>query len=219
MGIDAHPVIGAYVFGISAAAGAGSDTTELDQTIRQLAGTLGEGRIGSQGLNWAIRGGRSLEIILLYLVVGILLLRVFVLRDVPNPVRGPGAATAAALGPDQGYRIIRTLGIVAAIAMPGLFVLYVARLDSAVGNVDLNEVLFSSLGETWTIKTVLWVAIAGACIYGLRARGPGGVPRIHSHPGHASTTCCCSASQPQQQSPLGSTPTPTGFPPAWCGRR
>ena len=173
VGIDAHPVIGAYVFGISAAAGTGSDTTELDQTIRQLAGTLGEGRIGSQGLNWAIRGGRSLEIILLYLVVGILLLRVFVLRDVPNPVRGPGAATAVALGPDQGYRIIRTLGIVAAIAMPGLFLLYVARLDSAVGNVDLNDVLFSSLGETWTIKTVLWVAIAGACFYGLR-RYPSG---------------------------------------------
>jgi copper transport protein len=173
VGIDAHPVIGAYVFGISAAAGADSDTAELDQTIRQLAGTLGEGRIGSQGLNWAIRGGRSLEIILLYLVVGILLLRVFVLRDVTNPVRGPGAATAVALEPDQGYRIIRTLGIVAAIAMPGLFLLYVARLDSAVGNVDLNEVLFSSLGETWTIKTVLWVAIAGACFYGLR-RHPSG---------------------------------------------
>jgi copper transport protein len=183
VGIDAHPVIGAYVFGISAAAGAGTDSAELDQTIRQLAGTLGEGRIGSQGLNWAIRGGRSLEIILLYLVLGILMLRVFVLKDVPNPVRGPGAASVATLQPDQGYRMIRTLGIVAAIAMPALFVLYVARLDSAVGNVDLNKVVFSTLGETWTIKTVLWIAIAGACIYGLRTRGPGGVPRINSPAG------------------------------------
>jgi putative copper export protein len=69
--------------------------------------------------------------------------------------------------------MIRTLGIVAAVAMPLLFVLYVARLDSAVGNVDLNKVVFSTLGETWTIKTVLWVAIAGACIYGLK-RYPSG---------------------------------------------
>ena len=173
VGIDAHPVIGAYVFGISAAAGTGTDTADLDQTIRQLAGTLGEGRIGSQGLNWAIRGGRSLEIILLYLVVGILLLRVFVLRDAPGPASGPGAATVMALRPDQGYRLIRTVGIIAAVAMPLLFVLYVARLDSAVGNVDLNKVVFSTLGETWSIKTVLWIAIAGACIYGLR-RYPAG---------------------------------------------
>jgi copper transport protein len=173
VGVDAHPVIGAYVFGISAAAGMGDGTAELDQTIRQLAGTLGEGRIGSQGLNWAIRGGRSLEIILLYLVLGILLLRVFVLRDVPSSARGPGAATAVALKPDQGYRMMRTLGIAAAVAMPVLFVLYVARLDSAVGNVDVGKVLFSSLGETWTIKTVLWVAIAAAGVYGLR-RYPAG---------------------------------------------
>src|SRR5581483_8011033 len=51
VGVDAHPVIGAYVFGISAAAGSGDGTADLDQTIRQLAGTLGEGRIGSEGLN------------------------------------------------------------------------------------------------------------------------------------------------------------------------
>jgi copper transport protein len=183
VGIDAHPVIGAYVFGIRPAASSDDGSADLEQTIRQLAGTLGEGRIGSQGLNWAIRGGRSLEIVLLYLVLGILMLRVFVLRDVPNPVQGPGAAAAVALQPDQGYRLMRTLGIVAALAMPVLFVLYVARLDSAVGNVSLNEVLFSSLGETWTLKTVLWLAIAGACIYGLRPRGPGGIPRISSPAG------------------------------------
>jgi putative copper export protein/methionine-rich copper-binding protein CopC len=173
VGIDAHPVIGAYVFGIQPAASSDDGTADLEQTIRELAGTLGEGRIGSQGLNWAIRGGRSLEIVLLYLVLGILLLRVFVLRDVPNPIRGPGAASAVALQPDHGYRLMRTLGIVAALAMPVLFVLYVARLDSAVGNVSFSEVLFSSLGETWALKTALWVGIAGACIYGLR-RYPAG---------------------------------------------
>ncbi len=176
VGVDAHPVIGAYVFGIGAAGGA----ADLDTAIRRMAGSLGEGRIGSDGLNWAIRGGRSLEIILLYLVLGILMLRVFVLKEEPRPAPGPGAATVAAVEPDRGYRMMRTLGIAAAVTMPLLFVLYVARLDSAVGNVALGKVIFSSLGETWTIKTVLWIGIAAAGIYGLRPRGPGGVPLVAS---------------------------------------
>jgi putative copper export protein len=44
-------------------------------------------------------------------------------------------------------------------------------------------VLFSSLGETWTIKTVLWIGIAAAAVYGLRPRGPGGVPLVASPAG------------------------------------
>jgi methionine-rich copper-binding protein CopC/putative copper export protein len=167
VGIDAHPVIGAYVFGISGGGAAGG-TADLDTAIRRMAGSLGEGRIGSQGLNWAIRGGRSLEIILLYLVLGILMLRIFVLKEQPAPARGPGAATVAGLKPDQGYRMMRTLGIAAAVFMPILFILYVARLDSAVGTVALGKVVFSSLGETWAMKTALWVGIAVAGIYGLR---------------------------------------------------
>jgi len=74
----------------------------------------------------------------------------------------------ATLEADQGYRMMRTLGIIAALAMPALFFLYVARLDSAVGTVALSKVVFSSLGETWAMKTVLWAAIAAAGIYGLR---------------------------------------------------
>jgi copper transport protein len=179
VGVDAHPVIGAYVFGISAGGAAGGEA-DLDSAIRRMAGTLGEGRIGSEGLNWAIRGGRSLEIILLYLVLGILMLRIFVLKEAPATSRGPGAATVAALEPDRGYRLMRTLGIAAALSMPLLFALYVARLDSAVGDVAFGKVLFSSLGETWTIKTVLWIAIAAAAVYGLRPRGPGGVPLVAS---------------------------------------
>jgi putative copper export protein len=112
------------------------------------------------------------------------MLRVFVLKDEPAVARhGPGAATVAALEPDRGYRMMRTVAIAAATTMPFLFVLYVARLDSAVGNVALGKVLFSSLGETWTIKTVLWIGIAAAAIYGLRPRGPGGVPLIASPAG------------------------------------
>jgi putative copper export protein/methionine-rich copper-binding protein CopC len=182
VGIDAHPVIGAYVFGVQSTVG--GESGDLDTAIRQLAGTLGEGRIGSDGLNWAIRGGRSLEIMLLYLVLGILLLRVLVLKHEATPARGPGAAVAITLVPDRGYRMMRTLGVAAAVVMPVLFVLYVARLDSAVGNVALGEVLFSSLGETWALKTALWIGIVAACFYGLRPRGPGGVPLVSS-PGGA----------------------------------
>ena len=164
VGVDAHPVIGAYVFGIGAAGGA----ADLDTAIRRMAGSLGEGRIGSQGLNWAIRGGRSLEIILLYVVLGLLMVRLFVLKEAPALPRGPGAATLAAVEPDRGYRMMRVLGIAAAVAMPLLFALYVARLDSAVGNLALGKVLFSSLGEECAMKTLLWVGIAAAAVYGLR---------------------------------------------------
>jgi len=163
VGVDAHPVTGAYAFGINV-----GSAPDLDSAIRRMAGSLGEGRIGSPGLNWAIRGGRSLEIMLLYVALGILLLRVVVLKDQPAPARGPGAATLAGLEPDQGYRMMRTLGIAAAVLMPTLFVLYVARLDSAVGSVPLGKVVFSSLGETWAMKTALWLGIAAAGVYGLR---------------------------------------------------
>jgi copper transport protein len=183
VGVDAHPVIGAYVFGISTGGTAAGGAADLDTAIRRMAGTLGEGRIGSEGLNWAIRGGRSLEIILLYLVLGLLMVRVFVLKEEPALARGPGAATVAVLERDRGYRLIRTLGIAAAVTMPFLFALYVARLDSAVGDVAFSKVLFSSLGETWTIKTVLWIGIAAAAVYGLRPRGPGGVPLVASPTG------------------------------------
>ena len=179
VGVDAHPVIGAYAFGINTRGAA----LDLDSAIRRMSGSLGEGRIGSAGLNWAIRSGRSLEIILLYVVLGLLMLRVFVLEDTPAPARGPGAATIAAVEPDRSYRIMRVVAITAAVAMPVLFALYVARLDSAVGNVALGKVVFSSLGEEWAMKTILWIGIAYAAVYGLRPRGPGGVPRIASPAG------------------------------------
>jgi|GEM_PF-6039475 len=178
VGVDAHPVTGAYVFGIGAPGVAGA--TDIDTAIRRMAGSLGEGRVGSAGLNWAIRGGRSVEIAVLYVVLGLLLLRLLVLNRLPAPARpGPGAATVASIAavePDRGYRIMRTLGIVAAVAMPLLFTLYVARLDSAVGHVPLGKVLFSSMAEEWAMKTALWIGIAAAAVYGLRPRGPGGVP-------------------------------------------
>ncbi|MGH8973312.1 MAG: CopD family protein, partial [Acidimicrobiia bacterium] len=205
VGDDAHPVIGAFVIGVKGFAGAEQALPEgqLGRAIGELGGSVGEGRTGSAGLAWAIRGGRSLEIVLLYVVLGILLLRTLVLhgRLAPAPggsgvspgvpggsgvspgvpggsgvspgVPGPGATTAAALEPDRGYRTMLRVGIVASVAMPLLFALYVARLQSAVGGVSFGDVIFSSLGQTWTIKTVLWLGIVAACVYGLR-RHPAG---------------------------------------------
>src|SRR6266513_1187144 len=47
VGVDAHPVIGAYVFGVAGAGGVAGGAADLDNAIRRMAGTLGEGRIGS----------------------------------------------------------------------------------------------------------------------------------------------------------------------------
>jgi copper transport protein len=185
VGDDAHPVIGAFVIGVEGFPGAEQALPQgqLGRAIGELGGAVGEGRTGSAGLAWAIRGGRSLEIVLLYVVLGILLLRTLVLRGglapaaggsgVPPERTGPGASTAAALGPDRGYRTMLRVGIVATVAMPVLFVLYVARLQSAVGGIRFGDVVFSSLGQTWTIKTLLWLGIVAACAYGLR-RYPAG---------------------------------------------
>src|SRR5207302_990471 len=148
-------------------------TVRFDEAVQWQYSTIGvEDTKGHSLLNGkpqrAIRGGRSLEIILLYVVLGLLMVRLFVLKEAPALPRGPGAATLAAVEPDRGYRMMRVLGIAAAVAMPLLFALYVARLDSAVGNLALGKVLFSSLGEEWAMKTLLWVGIAAAAVYGLR---------------------------------------------------
>lgn len=177
VGDDAHPVIGAFVIGVQGFPGAEQAVPEgqLARALGELGGSVGEGRTGSPGLAWAIRGGRSLEIVLLYVVLGILLLRVLVLRGrlappagVPPERTGPGASTAVALEPDRAYRTMLRVGIVAAVAMPLLFALYVARLQSAVGGISVGKVVFSSLGQTWTIKTLLWIGIVAACVYGMR---------------------------------------------------
>ncbi len=185
VGDDAHPVIGAYVLGVEAFPGSTSALPggQLGRAIGELSGSLGEGRAGSTGLGWAIGAGRSLEIALLYLVLGILLVRTVVLRGglkfVPG---GPGASAVTATGvppavadgePDRGYRLILRLGVVAAVAMPLLFALYVARLQSVAKGIAFSDVVFSSLGQTWTLKTLLWLAVVGACAYGLR-HYPGG---------------------------------------------
>ena len=85
--IDAHPVIGAYVFGIVTRPARRRRRARQRPSASWPDPRRGPHRL--QGLNWAIRGGRSLEIILLYLVLGILLLRVFVLRDESRPHPGP----------------------------------------------------------------------------------------------------------------------------------
>jgi putative copper export protein len=57
--------------------------------------------------------------------------------------------------------------------MPFLFLLYSARLRSVVSEVSFSDIVFSELGQTWTMKTLLWAGLAGACLYGLR-RYPAG---------------------------------------------
>ncbi|MGH9001030.1 MAG: copper resistance CopC/CopD family protein, partial [Acidimicrobiia bacterium] len=165
VGDDAHPVIGAFVLGVRDPSGA---TAGLDADLSQLA-RLGEGEGGSGILEWAVRGSRSLEIILLYLVLGILLLRTVVLRGrLAFAGGGPGTAAVDSVAADRGYRLMLRVGILAAVVMPFLFVLYVARLQSVVRDVAFSDVVFSTLGQTWTMKTLLWAGMVAGCVYGLR---------------------------------------------------
>lgn len=172
VGNDSHPQIGAFVIGVRGPPGSAA-TADLDLALQNL-GAVGEAKVGSDALAWAIRGGRSLEIVVLYGVLGILLLRVLVLRGrLALPAGGPGTTVVGAVGRDRGYRTMLPLGLAAIVITPLVFVLYVARLDSVFGGVDLGDVVFSSLGQTWALKLALWAAVVAACGYGLR-RHPAG---------------------------------------------
>lgn len=172
VGDDAHPVIGAFVLAVKPPPGS-AQAASFEDDLGSLA-RLGDGDGGSGLLAWAVRGSRTLEIVLLYVVLGILLLRTVVLRGrfafAPG---GPGAATLERTVPDRGYRTMARIGVLAAVAMPFLFVLYAARLRSVVAEVSFSDIVFSELGQTWTMKTLLWAGLAGACVYGLR-RYPAG---------------------------------------------
>jgi putative copper export protein/methionine-rich copper-binding protein CopC len=154
--LDAHPVGGQFPIGVrgppgseSVALGAGS----------LAGGAFDEQRVGAVGLGLLIRAGRSVEIFLLYLVLGVLLLRALVLR---------GRLALAGDATDRAYRTLLRVGIAGSVVVPLLFVLYAARFTQLVQGTGFGAVLSSSLGQVWTVKTLLWVAFAAACVYGLR---------------------------------------------------
>jgi copper transport protein len=152
--LDAHPVGGQFRIGVRGPSG--SESVALGSLA---GGGFDEERVGALGLGLLIRAGRSVEIFLLYLVLGLLLLRALVMR---------GRLATAGDAPDRVYPALLKVGIAGSIVVPVLFVLYAARFTQVVQGTNIGSVLSSSLGQVWGVKTLLWVAFVGACIYGLR---------------------------------------------------
>ena len=169
VGEDAHPVQGQFVFAVAPPAGSVASGS-LDRQLAALSARAGafQGRAGSTGLGWLIRGGRALEILLLYVVLGLLLLRALVLRPIPAGA-GAGGTGTAGWGPPP-YRTLFLAGAGSLALMPILFSLYANRVTELVEGVSVGGVLSSSLGRVWEMKAVLWALFAVASLVALRRR-------------------------------------------------
>ena len=168
VGLDSHPTTGQFFFAVRT-----PGTTGLQRGITLAASRVGsfESGAGGSGLTGVIEAGRSVEISLLYLVLGIVLIGVLVLRPRLAFV-GPGGAGA----PSATRRALRAL-LVAAIAstllMPLLFWLYADRLTELLPGVGIGRVLSSSIGAQWGVKTALWAGLFGLVMFLLQRMAQG----------------------------------------------
>ena len=164
VGLDAHPVQGQFVVGISRPGQAAA----LRQNLTLAATRVGsfEAGAGGSGLTGMIEAGRSVELLLLYAVLGIVLLGVIL----PRPLRaGPGAmALTAPTGRVRSYRVLLVAGVASAALMPVLFGLYAARLMELISGVGVRPILLSSIGAVWVSKAVLWVGVVAVAAVALR---------------------------------------------------
>ena len=163
VGLDAHPVQGQFVVGISRPGQAAA----LRQNLTLAATRVGsfEAGAGRSGLTGMIEAGRSVELLLLYAVLGIVLLGVIL----PRPLRAAAAgAITAPTGRVRSYRVLLVAGAASAALMPVLFSLYAARLMELISGVGVRPILLSSIGAIWVSKAVLWVAVVAVAALALR---------------------------------------------------
>jgi putative copper export protein len=152
VGSDAHPVTGQYYFAIST-----PGRTGLAADLNLAATRVGsfESGAGKAGLTGVIEAGRSIEIILLYLVIGVVLLGVLVPR--------PRLALISGREPVSRWacRQLLAAGALSVVLMPVLFWLSADRLTELIPGLGVSRVLMSSIGAQWAVKTALWLALVG----------------------------------------------------------
>ena len=174
VGLDAHPVVGQYYFGVRTAA----DAASLKNDISKAASRVGafEAGGGAGGLTALIEAARAVEIVLLYAVLGIVFIGALVWqRRRASPAAGPGAAVYA--GPalmvptvpvGRAYRVLLIAGTVSAALMPLLFWLNAERLSELLIGVGIGRIATSSIGVLSGIKIVLWLALVGVVVTMIR---------------------------------------------------
>lgn len=160
IGLDAHPVVGQFYFVVRPPQG----TVSLGNA--PAVGPF-EGGGGTAGLTSLIEAGKSVEVILLYAVLGIVMTGALLWRRrAPLPAAGPGAAVYA--GPallvpsvpvGRAYRVLLGAGIASLALMPLLLYLNAARLNELLIGVGLSRIVVSSIGLLWAIKALLWACL------------------------------------------------------------
>jgi len=167
VGLDAHPVQGQFYFGVSTPGS--QDALRKDITLAASRVGSFEAGAGGAGLTGVIEAARSVEIVLLYVVLGIVLLGVLVMR----PRLALAGAGAAAPRDGRAVRLMLGAGVASAVLMPLLFWLYADRLTELIPGVGVSRVLFSSIGVQWAVKAALWLGLAGLLAVVLRRAGQG----------------------------------------------
>jgi putative copper export protein/methionine-rich copper-binding protein CopC len=165
VGLDAHPVQGQYFFAVSTP----TSGATLQSDITRVSGRVGsfESGAGAAYLTGVIEAGRSVEVVMLYLVLGTVLIGVLVLR--------PRLAFAGAGGepPTRALRTLLGAGAVSAALMPLLFWVSADRLTELIPGVGFSRILLSSIGAEWAAKTVLWLGLVGFVFTVLHRTGLG----------------------------------------------
>jgi putative copper export protein len=177
IGTDAHPVQGQFVVGIRTAADASSLAGNLSLAV-QRSGSFESGA-GSGWLTGAIEAGRSVEIVLLYATLGVLMLGALALwrRGRPLPA-GPGASiafprTAVVTPPgalDRAGRTLLVTGGLSLVVTPVILWFEASRITELIPGVGIDRILFSSIGVVAVAKAVLWAALVAVTLVIIRRR-------------------------------------------------
>jgi putative copper export protein len=156
VGTDFNPVRGQYLFSVTTASGGVPSPSG--------AGAPGagftQGTAGSPVWTSMIKAVRFVEVAALYAVLGILLVRVLVLK---GRLDGSEADTA------HLYAILLTAGFVSVVVAPMLFLLYATRLHDLSG-VAVRSQVFSSVGRPWLAALVVWAGFTFAVVRFARRR-------------------------------------------------
>ncbi len=177
IGTDAHPVQGQFVVGVRTASDASALAGNLNSAV-QRSGSFESGA-GSGWLTGAIEAGRSVEIVLLYAALGVLMVGTLALwqRGRPLPT-GPGASLAfprsVVVTPpgalDRAGRALLVTGVASLVVTPLIFWLEASRITELIPGVGIERILLSTIGAVSVGKAVLWAGLVAVTLVALRRR-------------------------------------------------
>ena len=151
VGLDFHPSTGQYYFAISTNA----TRATLQSDISHVSSRVGsfESGAGAAYLTGIIEAGRSVEVLMLYLVLGVVMIGVLVLRPRPAWAGVPGVL------PTRALQVVLGAGAVSLVLMPVLFWLNADRLSELIPGIGIPRILLSPIGAQWMVKTLLWLGV------------------------------------------------------------